>query len=128
MVAIHSVSKISRQNRRIVRRGTHELLNHGRQFCVEITMQIAELEYTESVERRWQRGEFPLLPHDLDIKKPSPQCLAKAKDLEHPADHGIKGNQALESKHPLALMLEFCTLAGLAFQPLLEKLVSEPFA
>jgi len=128
VVSFHSVSKISRQNRCIVRRRTHEILDHGRQFGIEITMQIAELEYTEAVKRRWQRGEFPLLLHGLDIKKLSPQCLAKAKDLEHPADHGIKGNQALESKHPLALMLEFCTLAGLAFQPLLEKLVSEPFA
>ena len=128
VVAIHSVPEIPRQNRRIMRRGTHEILNRRRQFGVEIAMQIAELEQAEAIERRWQRGEFPLLRDKLDIKKSSPQRLAKAEDIKHPADNGIKWKQALESKNPLALVLEFRALAGLAFQPLLEKRGAEPFA
>ena len=128
VVAIHAIPKISRENRRVMRRGAHEFFDGGRQLGVEIAMKVAELKQAEPVERRRQRRKFPLLRDELNIQKSSPQGLTKTEELQDGADSGIERDQSLESKNSLALVLELCPLAGLPFQALLEKPVAKTLA
>ncbi len=72
VVAVHAIPKISRQNRRIVRRGAHEFFDGGRQLGVEIAMKIAEVKQSEPLKCRRQRRKFPLLRDELNIEKSSP--------------------------------------------------------
>jgi hypothetical protein len=113
VVAIHPISKITCEDRRIVRRGLYEVFDHRRQFDIQITVEIAELQQAEAVEGGWQRPKPPLLPHELNIQKPPPQGLADSEHSKNPAQQGIKRNQSLKPEYPLALVLEFCALAGL---------------
>jgi hypothetical protein len=50
----------------------------------------------------------------LNIQKTPPQELADSEISKNSAEQGIKRNQSLQPEYPLALVLEFCALAGLA--------------
>jgi len=128
VVAIHPISKIACENRCIVRRGLHEVFDCRRQFDIQIAVEIAELQQAEALEGGWQRPEPPLLPHDLNIQKTPPQELADSENSKNSAEQGIKRNQSLQPEYPLALVLEFRALAGLALQAFLKKISAEPCA
>ena len=117
VVAFHPISEITCEDRRIVRRGLDEVFDHRRQFDIQIAVEIAELQQAEAVEGLWQRPEPPLLPHDLNIQKTPPEVLVDSENSKNSAEQGIKRNQSLQPEYPLALVLEFRTLAGLALQP-----------
>jgi hypothetical protein len=128
VVAIHPISKIACEDRRIVRRGLDKFFDYRRQFNIQIAVEIAQLQQAEALEGGWQRREPPLLPHDLNIQKTPPQELADSENSKNSAEQGIKRNKALQPEYPLALVLEFRALTGLALQPFLKKIRADPLA
>ena len=126
VVAFHPISKIACEDCRIVRRGLHEFFDHRRQFDIQIAVKVAELKQAEAVEGAWQRPKPPLLPHDLNIQKPPPQGLADSEYSKNPTEQGIKRNQTLQPKYPLALVQKFRALDGLALQAFLKQTCAEP--